>query len=140
MPTYRKLDEYCETEKWHHQIEHVNYFSEANEIPDPDKKRSIFVVSVGVKTYKLARSLVTPQDPKHETFEDIAKLVPDLFMLRPSAIVQRFTFNTRSRQQCETIAMFLAELKHLTEHCGFGTTLDEGLRDRLVSGVRDIRI
>ena len=36
--------------------------------------------------------------------------------------------------------MFLAELRHLSEHCEFGITLDEMLRDRLVCGVRDIRI
>ena len=56
------------------------------------------------------------------------------------AIVQRFKFNTRTQQPGETIAMFLAELRHLTEHWEFGTTLDEVLRGRLVCGVHDIRI
>ena len=36
--------------------------------------------------------------------------------------------------------MFLAELRHLSEHCEFGITLDEMLRDRLVCVVRYIRI
>ena len=36
--------------------------------------------------------------------------------------------------------MFLAELRHLTEHCEFGATLDEMLHDQLVCGVHDIRI
>ena len=36
--------------------------------------------------------------------------------------------------------MFLAKLRRLSEHCEFGITLDEMLRDRLVCGVRDIRI
>lgn len=61
MPTFGKLDEYSETEDWRHYIECVNHFFEANEITDPDKKRSIFLVSVGAKTYKLIRSLVAPQ-------------------------------------------------------------------------------
>ena len=61
-------------------------------------------------------------------------------MSKPSAIVQRFKFNTCSQQPGETIAMFLAELKQLTEYCKFGATLDEMLRDRLVCGVQDIRI
>ena len=74
------------------------------------------------------------------SYEDLAKLLQDHFMPKPSAIVQRFKFNTRSQQPGETIAMFLAELRHLSEHCEFGITLDEMLRDRLVCGVRDIRI
>ena len=36
--------------------------------------------------------------------------------------------------------MFLAKLRHLYEHYEFGITLDEMVRDRLVCGVRDIRI
>ena len=140
MPTFGKVDEYNETEEWRHYIERVNHFFEANEITDLAKKRSIFLVSVGAKTYKLIRSLVAPADPKDKSYEELAKLVQDHYMPKPSAIVQRFKFNTRSQQPGENIAMFLAELRHLTEHCEFGTTLDEMLRDRLVCGFRDIRI
>ena len=95
---------------------------------------------MGAKTYKLVRSLVAPEDPKDKSYEDLAKLLQDHFMSKPSAIVQRFRFNARSQQPGETIAMFLAELRHLSEHCEFGITLDEMLRDRLVCVVRDIRI
>ena len=86
------------------------------------------------------RGLVTPEDPKDESNEDLAKLLQDHFMPKPSAIVQRFKSNTRSQQPGETIAMFLAELRHLSEHCEFEITSDEILRDRLVCGVCDIRI
>ena len=92
---------------------------------------------MGAKTYKLVRSLVAPEDPKDNSYEDLAKLH---FMPKPSAIVQRFRCNARSQQPGETIVMFLAELRHLSEQCEFGITLDEMLRDRLVCVVRDIRI
>ena len=32
----------------------------------------------------------------------------------------------------------MAELRHLTEHCDFGATLDDMLRDRLVCGIADV--
>ena len=137
---FGKLDEYNETEDWRHYIEGVNHFFEANEITDPDKRRSIFPVCVGAKTYKLVRSLVAREDPKDKSYEDLAKLLQDHFMPKPSTVVQQFKFNTRFQQPSETITMFLAELRHLSEHCEFGITLDEMLRDRLVCGVRDIRI
>ena len=95
---------------------------------------------MGAKTYKLVRSLVAPEDSKNKSYVDLAKLLQPHFMPKPSAIVQRFKFNTRFQQPGETISMFLAELRHLCEHCDFGITLDEMLRDRLVCGVRDIRI
>ena len=141
MPTFGKLDGYNETEDWRYYIERVNHFFEANKITDPGKRRYIFLVCVGAKTYKPVRSLVAPEDPKDKGYEDLAKLLQDHFMPKPSAIVQRFKFNTRSQQPGDTITMFFAELRHLnTEHCEFGITLDEMLRDRLVSDVRNIRI
>ena len=72
MPTFGKLDEYNKTEDWRHYIEHVNHFFEANEITDPCKRRSIFLVCVGVcvgaKTYKLVRGLVALEDPKDKRY------------------------------------------------------------------------
>ncbi|XP_068712879.1 uncharacterized protein [Montipora foliosa] len=140
MPMFGKLAEYNETEDWRHYIVCVNLFFDANEITDPDKKRSLFLVSVGAKTYKLIRSLVAPEDAKDKSYEALAKLAQEHFRPKPSAIVQRFKFNTRSQQRGETIAMFLAELRQLTEYCEFRATLDEMLRDRLVCGVQDVRI
>ena len=72
MPTFGKLDEYNETEDWRHYMEH--------EIIDPDKRRSIFLVCVGAETYKLVGSLVAPEDPKDNSYEDLAKILQDHFM------------------------------------------------------------
>ncbi|XP_037508698.1 uncharacterized protein K02A2.6-like [Rhipicephalus sanguineus] len=40
-------------------------------------------------------------------------------------------------QPGESIADFVADLRRLSEHCEFGVTLEDMLRDRLVCGVRD---
>ena len=48
---------------------------------------------------------------------------------------------SHSKQQPgEPVAAFVAELRHLTEHCDFGATLDDMLRDRLVCGIADVTI
>ena len=71
---------------------------------------------MGAKTYKLVRALVAPEDPKNKSYEDLAKLLQDHFIPKPSAIVQRFKFDTRSQQPGEIIAVFSTELRHLPEH------------------------
>ena len=38
------------------------------------------------------------------------------------------------------MATYIAELRHLSEHCKFGLTLSEMLRDRLVCGVEEPKI
>ena len=40
-----------------------------------------------------------------------------------------------ARQTSETIVQFIAALRHLSEHCNYGDSLADMLRDRLVCGV-----
>ena len=70
-------------------------FLRSERYQDKDKQRSIFLVSTGAKTYKLIRSLLAPEDPKHKSYEDLAKLVQDHYMPKPSAIVQHWLPATR---------------------------------------------
>ena len=58
----------------------------------------------------------------------------------PSAIVQQYKFNLRTQKPEESIATFIAKLRCLAEHCQFGQTLDEMLRDQLVCGIADSRV
>ena len=51
---------------------------------------------------------------------------------KPSEVMQRFRFNTRARREGESVADFVADLRHLAEFCNFGDTLEKMLRDRLV--------
>ena len=59
------------------------------------------------------------------------------FSPKPSVIVERFKFHSRSRLEGENVAEFVAGLRRLSEHCKFGTTLEDMLRDRLVCGISD---
>ena len=67
-------------------------------------------------------------------------MMRDHYHPRPSIIVQRYTFNSRSRKEGESIAMYVAELKKLSMECEYGDSLNEMIRDRLVCGVNDGRI
>lgn len=58
---------------------------------------------------------------------------------RPSVITQRYKFNTRIRQQGESVSTYVAELKAIAEFCDF-SNLEQMLRDQLVCGIADLRI
>ena len=55
-------------------------------------------------------------------------------------MVERFRFHSRSQKAGESITDFVAQLKRLSEHCKFGTTTKEMLRDRLACGLADRNI
>ena len=59
---------------------------------------------------------------------------------KPNPIAERFRFNTRDRQPEESVANYVAELRRLTEHCEYGISLNDMLRDRLVCGIKHDRI
>ena len=54
--------------------------------------------------------------------------------------VQRYKFISRVRQPEESVAKFVATLRHLAIHCGYGDSLNDMLRDRLICGINDARI
>ncbi len=55
--------------------------------------------------------------------------------MKPSITVQHFQFNTRERAQGESIAVYVAALRKPGEHCVYGDSLNEMIRDRLVCGL-----
>ena len=112
----------------------------ANDIKDDGKKRAVLLSVCGTASYQLIRSLVAPSKPTDKSVDEIMKLVKDYLTPQPSSIVQRFKFNSRSQQDTETVAQFVAELKKLSEYCEFGDSLDNMLRDRLVCGLRDVKV
>lgn len=141
MATHGNIGEFNRArEDWVSYCERMQQYFTANDIATDDKKRAILLSTCGAETYQLIRSLVAPQKPTDKSLTDIITLVKDHHTPPPSAIVQRFRFHSRTQKEGETIADFIADLRKLSEHCDFGETLDHILRDRLVCGIRDVRI
>lgn len=56
---------------------------------------------------------------------------------KPSVIVQCFKFHTHSPKPGVTVAVFVAELRQLSEQCEFGAALEDMLWDRLGCEIND---
>ena len=83
---------------------------------------------------------MSPKKPTELKFAEIVEVVQKHHDPKPSVIVQRYRFNSRSRWAGESVADYVAELRHLSEHCEFGKTLNEMLCDKLVCGVEEAKI
>ena len=127
-------------EDWVSYTERMQQWFVANDIKDGDKQRAVLLSTCGAQTYRLIRNLVTPRKPTDRNFKDLVDMVAAHFCPPPSVTAQRFTFNSRTQREGETLAEFVAELRRLSEHCEFAASLDDMLRDRLVCGVRDSRL
>ncbi|XP_044184326.1 LOW QUALITY PROTEIN: uncharacterized protein K02A2.6-like [Acropora millepora] len=138
MATYGKIGEFTESEEsWTHYIERLEQYFLANEVDEVGKKRAILLSVCGSKTYALARDLLQPVRPAEATFKTIVDTLDKHFSPRPSEIVERFKFHSRNRKDGEGVRTYVAALRKLSEHCNYGETLPEMLRDRLVCGIND---
>ena len=141
MATHGQIGEFnSQQELWISYAERLEEYFIANEIESANRKKAILLSVVGAETYQLIRSLVAPAKPKEKSFEDLVKVVQEHHQPIPSAIVQRYKFNSHTQKPGESIATFIAELRRLAKHCQFDQTLDEMLRDRLVCGIADSRV
>ena len=127
-------------EDWTSYSERLLEYFTANDVDGADKKRAILLSVVGAQTYQLIRNLVAPGKPTEKSFGELVKLVKGHYQPTPSVIVQRFKFNSRAQLQGESIATFIAELRRLSEHCGYGESLNDMLRDRLVCGTTNSQL
>ena len=78
---------------------------------------------------------IAPDKPTDRSFTELVKLVGDHYSPIPSVIVKCFRFNTCICQPRESVATFIAELRHLTRYCEFGDSLKDMLCGRLVYGI-----
>ena len=56
MDTFSIIDAYDETKELSSYVERLENYFEANEIGDGDKRKAIFLATVGAKTYQLIRN------------------------------------------------------------------------------------
>ena len=125
-------------ETWKSYTERLIQYFAANDVESASKQRAIFLSVCGPATYQLIRNILAPVKPTEHLFAELVTLVEQHRNPKPSVIVQRFNFNTRMKQPGETIAAYTAELRKIAEHCSFGDSLDDILRDRIVCGINDM--
>ena len=141
MATYGKINEFDpDSDDWQLYVERLDFYFVANKITDGEQKWAILLSACGGRVYAVLRDLCQPGKPGDFSLTVLLKILSDHFTPKPSVIVERFKFHSKVRQQGQSVATFVAELRRLTEHCGFGSALDDMLRDRLVCGINDDRI
>ena len=155
MPTYGFIEKFSgKGEEFDTYLERLDFYFTANDLAEItpaagnddavaarlEKRKSILLSVIGPDTYSLLRTLCAPTRPADKTFKQITDILKEHFSPKPSEVVCRFKFHTRSRQPGESVAAFMSELRRLAEHCNFNNYLTDMLRDRLVCGIADERV
>ena len=141
MASHGRIGEFNpQREDWTSYIERLKEYFIANDLEEATKQKAILLNVVGAESYQLMRSLTAPKKPTEKSFDQLVALVKEHHHPKPSVILQRFKFGSRRQKPGEPIANFVSDLRRLSEHCDFGETLDDMLRDRIVCGIADGRL
>ncbi len=129
-------------EQWTQYVERLEqFFVATNDVTGEDKKdkrRATFLSVMGRDAYNLLRSLIAPEKPSEKSFEELVAVLSEHYSPKPTEVMQRYRFNSRSMKEGESVADYVAaQLRKLAEFCNYGNSLDKMLRDRLVWGVKD---
>ena len=75
---------HSQLEDWRSYTERLQNYFIANDIKSEAKQRANFLSVCGPRTYKLIRSLLSPQEPKDVNFPDIINQMSDHYQPKPS--------------------------------------------------------
>ena len=73
MSAFGTITEFNPKGDWSSYKERLEFFFEANNISEEEKKRAVFFSVVGSETYELVRDLIAPRKPKELVYDNIVK-------------------------------------------------------------------
>lgn len=135
-----KLDPYVPGDPFDDYLEQVDNYFELNKLDDDERKVRLLINLIGpVASGKVIKSF-KPDKYNTKTYKEVIDQCKKLFIGERNPIVEHFKFNERNQKEGETIDDFAIELQSLADTCVFDNFLDTALRDRFISGLRDMEI
>ena len=98
--TLGRIEEFDGTSDWDQCVERQRNFShERHRRRDDAKKRAVFLSVIEPSTYKTLGNLVTPAKPADKMLAELFQALSTHFKPKPSEIMERFKFHSRSRKR-----------------------------------------
>ncbi|KAJ8033148.1 hypothetical protein HOLleu_23298 [Holothuria leucospilota] len=91
----------------------------------------------GAKFYAIVRNLVAPEKPTAKSYSELKSTLRKRLKTTPIVVAEQRKFLRRDQVLGESTTDYVVQLKKLSLHCSYGDKLDENLRNRFISGLRD---
>ena len=116
-------------------IQRVKFYFTAHGVAD-DKQKFVFLSSPSRKHYTLLANLVSPDNLRAKTLNELVDTLTLHFQPKTSEIADRYSFLCRHQEPGEDIAEFVANLKRLIIPCNYSVEFQKAiLCDRFVCGL-----
>ena len=98
---------------------------------------SSLIYAMGSESENIYRSFAFDEEGQRNDFDRVLTKFDEYFVPRRNVIHERACFHQRVQRPGEKAETFIRALYELSEHCDFGASRDENIRDRIVVGILD---
>ena len=123
-------DEACE---WFSRMEASRQILETSCGNAIDAKTYLIAV-IGKDALTVLKDLLAPEKIDAVKYDKMKETLLKHLVRQRLVIAERFAFYSVSQEDGESVSVFFSRLKKASEHCDFGSYLEDMLRDRLVLG------
>ena len=132
---FSRPDDWTKWKKRFDQYRIASGLAEEDEI----RQVSMLLYCMGDEADTVLTSTGISQDDRKK-YERVIATLDAFFKVRTNVIYERAKFNRRDQREGESVEQYISALYELVESCEYGRLRDEMLRDRIVVGIRDLRL
>lgn len=135
-PTNFPFDKLTEWPEWKQRFERYRLATKLNK-DNGEVQVSCLIYAMGPKAENIYKSFTFAGNDERNDFAAVVGKFDEYFFPRRNIIHERVCFHQRVQRPGEKAEGFIRALYDLSEHCDFGATREENIRDRIVVAIRD---
>ena len=126
---------------WVRWKERFEQFRQASGLPEENevKQVSTLMYCLGEEAEAVLSS-TNIKEKERTVYATVLYKLESIFQVRRNVIFERARFNRRNQLEGETAEQYIMELYRMSERCNYGRLTEELMRDRLVVGIRDVKL
>lgn len=105
-------------------------------LPAMNRRRAIFLTSIGKRAYGVLHSAALPNNPSDFSIPELAAVLKSQFENPGMIEANRLRFHQRLQGPSESVFDFVNAIQELAAQCDFDQYYDSALKTRLISGLR----
>ncbi|KAK0145431.1 hypothetical protein N1851_015677 [Merluccius polli] len=135
-PTNFSFDKPAEWPDWKQRFVRFRSATKLNK-EDGAVQVSSLIYAMGSESENVFRSFTFTDEGQQDNFDVVLAKFDEYFVPRRNVIHERARFHQRLQRPGEKAETFIRALYELSEHCDFGASREENIRDRIVVGILD---
>ena len=132
---------FSKPEEWPRWLRRFERFRTASGLGDkPDEAQvNTLIYTMGDQADDILRSFKL-SEAQSKSYEVVREKFNSHFVARRNIIYECAKFNLRKQEEGESVDTFITDLYALAEHCDYKELHNDMIRDRIVVGIRDIKL